>query len=194
MKKLFLIATAIVLCISISAQQQTELDPSGIYRLKVVEEYSGVPSDEIFDNCLSVIPNLTQYNNSNRKIDLLDKEAGIIMFTGEYYLGSKTTNLIFSYDVYANVVLKVRCKDGKAQFCFEVPSIKMYKSGKTNNFEVINLSEVIPVYTHNGRLPYLRKSAELFADNIDEQMRKLCYTMISKTKQVSDLTMMSDDF
>ena len=193
MKQKLFIAIALMLC-TISSNAQTQLDPSGIYRLKVVEEYADVPSGDIFDNCLSVLPGLTQYNNANRKIDLLDKEAGIILFSGEYFLDSKTSNMIFSYDVYANVVLKIKCKDGKAQYCFEVPSFKMYKSGKTNNFEIVNLSEVIPEYTHKGRLPSLKKCAEWFAYDLDEEIKKLCMTMISKTKNVRDMTMLSDDF
>ena len=60
---------------------------------------------------------------SKAGIDFSDKDAGTVIYKGDYYLGFKKTILGAGWDRYADFTLKVRCKDGKAQVTVIVSSI-----------------------------------------------------------------------
>lgn len=59
------------------------------------------------------------------------------------------------------------------QYVITVPSLHMYWSCDLNNNEVVPLNEIIPNFTHKGRLYYLKNPAVKFAGTLDSEMKSL---------------------
>ena len=188
MKKFVSIIASFITALSLNAQ--TTLNESGVYELKVVENYDSVKASTLYERSLVALSDVVgSYEKSKTNIDVAEKDAGMIVYKGELYLGFKKVNMMCGYDTFAVFTLKVRCKDGKAQYVITVPSLHMYWSCNTNNNEIIPLEEIIPDFTHKGRLYYLKKGAIEFAGTLDSKMRSLQKAIMSKTKAAAD-----DDF
>lgn len=179
---------AIIAC-ALSDSTQTTLNESGVYELKIVEQYDSVNAAILYERSLIALSDVVgSQERSKANIDVQDKEAGIIAFKGELFLGFQKVNTMCGYDVCADFTLKVRCKDGRAQYTITVPSITMYWSCDTDK-ETIPLREIIPEYTHKGRLHYLKKGALEYSNKIDVYMKSLEKSVVNKTIDAAD-----DDF
>lgn len=178
----------LVICLPIKAQ--TTLNESGVYELKVVEQYDSVKAATLYDRSLVALSDVVgSRNKSKTNIDVAEKDAGMIVYKGELYLGFKKVNTMCGYETFANFTLKVRCKDGKVQYTLTVPSLTMYWSCDVITNETIPLNEIIPEFTHKGRLHYLKKGAIQFAETLDTEMNVLQKAIVVKTKAAAD-----DDF
>lgn len=188
MKKIFLSLVMLIVCASINAQ--TVLNESGEYELKIVEQYDNISTATLYESSLVALSDVVgSYEKSKTNIDVAEKDAGIIVYKGELYLGFKKVNGMCGYETFANFTLKVRCKDGKVQYVITVPSLHMYWSCDLNNNEVVPLNEIIPNFTHKGKLYYLKNPAVEFAGTLDGKMKSLQQAIVVKTK-----TAVEDDF
>lgn len=176
--------------VNVVVSAQTTLNESGVYELKVVEQYDSVKASTLYENSLIALSDVVgSREKSKTNIDVAEKEAGMIVYKGELYLGFRKVNMMCGYETFANFTLKVRCKDGKVQYTLTVPSLHMYWSCNVNDNEVVPLNEIIPDFTHKGRLNYLKKGAIQFAGTLDEDMKSLQKAIVVKTKKAAD-----DDF
>lgn len=188
MKKIFLSLAMLIASITLSAQ--TTLNESGVYELKVVELFDDVNASTLYDNSLVALSDVVgSYEKSKTNIDVAEKDAGVIVYKGELYLGFKKVNGLCGYETFANFTLKVRCKDGKVQYTITVPSLHMYWSCDMTTEEIVPLNEIIPSFTHKGRLYYLKNAAVEFTGTIDDKMKSLQQAVTLKTK-----TAAADDF
>lgn len=188
MKKIFLSLVMLIVCASINAQ--TVLNESGEYELKIVEQYDNISTATLYESSLVALSDVVgSYEKSKTNIDVAEKDAGIIVYKGELYLGFKKVNGMCGYETFANFTLKVRCKDSKVQYTITVPSLHMYWSCDMNTNEVVPLNEIIPNFTHKGRLYYLKNPAVEFAGTLDGKMKSLQQAIVVKTK-----TTVEDDF
>jgi len=188
MKKVLLIALISVISFTINAQ--TTLNENGIYEFKIVEQYDSVKAATLYERSLVALSDVVgSRDKSKTNIDVAEKDAGMIVYKGELYLGFKKVNMMCGYETFANFTLKVRCKDGKVQYTLTVPSLTMYWSCNVNNNETIPLNEIIPEFTHKGRLYYLKKGAIQYAGTLDHDMKELQRAIVVKTKAAAD-----DDF
>ena len=187
MKKVIL---ALFLLIGLAVNAQTTLNESGVYELRVVEQYDNVDAATLYERSLVALSDVVgSREKSKTNIDIAEKDAGMIVYKGELYLGFKKVNMMCGYETFANFTLKVRCKDGKIQYTLTVPSLTMYWSCDLSNNETIPLNEIIPEFTHKGRLYYLKKGAVQFAGTLNEDMNALQKTIVAKTKAAA-----ADDF
>lgn len=175
---------------SITAVAQTQLNENGFYELKVVEQYEGKDASILYQQSLIALSDACGNSKSKANIDVADKDANMIIFKGEFYLGFKKVNMMAGYDVYAIFTLKIKCKDNKVQYTITVPSLHMYWSAKVGVDEVVPLNEVIPEFTHKCTLYYLKKGAVEYAPTIDHNMKALQKTIVNNTK--TNIT--DDDF
>ncbi len=188
MKKVISSLVMLMACFAINAQ--TVLNESGVYELKVVEQYDSVKASTLYENSLIALSDVVgSREKSKTNIDVAEKEAGMLVYKGELYLGFRKVNMMCGYETFAIFTLKVRCKDGRIQYTLTVPSLHMYWSCNVNQNEVVPLNEIIPEFTHKGRLYYLKKGAIQFAGTLDEDMKLLQKAIVTKTKKASD-----DDF
>ena len=188
MKKVLL--SFLMLLVGITINAQTSLNESGVYELKVVEQYDSIKASTLYENSLIALSDVVgSREKSKTNIDVAEKEAGMIVYKGELYLGFKKVNMMCGYETFANFTLKVRCKDGKVQYIVTVPSLTMYWSCNMVQYETIPLNEIIPEFTHKGRLYYLKKGAIQFAGTLDEDIKSLQKAIVNKTKKAA-----ADDF
>lgn len=191
MKKiLFICLFALIPLFNTIIIAQTQLNENGIYELKVVEQYENKNASVLYQQSLITLSDVCGNNKSKINIDVADKNANIIIYKGEFYLGFKKVNTMYGYDVYAVFTLKIKCKDNKVQYIVTVPSLHMYWTAKIGGDEVVPLNEIIPEFTHKGKLYYLKKSAIKYAPTIDCNMKMLQKTIVDKTK--TNIT--NDDF
>ena len=188
MKKVLLSMLMLIIGMTISAE--TTLNESGVYELKVVEVFDNINASTLYDNSLIALSDVVgSYEKSKTNIDVAEKDAGMIVYKGELYLGFKKVNNGCGYETFANFTLKVRCKDGKIQYTITVPSLHMYWSCDMNTEEIVPLNEIIPNFTHKGRLYYLKNPAVEFAATIENKMTLLQQSIVAKTKLTAE-----DDF
>ena len=188
MKKVFVSLVMLIATIAIYAQ--TTLNESGVYELKVVELFDNINAANLYENSLVALSDVVgSHEKSKTNIDVAEKDAGIIVYKGELYLGFKKVNGMCGYETFATFTLKVRCKDGKVQYTITVPSLHMYWSCDMNTNEIVPLNEIVPKYTHKGRLYYLDKSAVEFSGKLDNEMKSLQQAIVAKTRVAVD-----DDF
>ena len=187
MKKLFLLLMTLA---NLTAYAQTTLNENGVYELKVVEQYDSTKASTLYERSLVALSDVVgSRDKSKTNIDVAEKDAGMIVYKGELYLGFKKVNMMCGYETFANFTLKVRCKDNKIQYILTVPSLTMYWSCDLSINESIPLNEIIPEFTHKGRLYYLKKGAVQFAETLNEDMNALQKAIVIKTKAAAD-----DDF
>ena len=187
MKKVIFLA---FLFVSVFTNAQTILNESGVYELKVVEQFDSIKAATLYEYSLVALSDVVgSSDKSKTNIDVAEKEAGMIVYKGEKYLGFKDVNTMCGYETYANFTLKIRCKDGKIQYTLTVPSLKMYWSCDMSKNETIPLNEIIPEFTYKGRLYYLKKGAVQFAGTLDNDMKEFQKAIVVKTKAAAD-----DDF
>ncbi len=185
MKKVLLLVQLFVICSITNAQ--TTLNESGVYEYKVVENYDSIKASTLYERSLVALSDVVgSRDKSKTNIDVAEKDAGMIVYKGELYLGFKKVNMMCGYETFANFTLKVRCKDSKVQYTLTVPSLTMYWSCDVRNYETIPLNEIIPEFKHKGRLYYLKKGAIQYAGTLDNDMKELQKTIVLKTKAADD--------
>lgn len=189
MNKIILSLAFLIVCITISAQ--TSLNESGVYELKVVESYDSIKATTLYENSLIALSDVVgSREKSKTNIDVAEKDAGLIIYKGELYLGFKNVNGMCGYETFADFTLKVRCKDGKVQYIVTVPSLHMYWSCDMRTNESVPLNEIIPNFTHKGKLYYLDKAAKAYIGKVDDEMKLLQKAIVDKTKAAIE----NDDF
>lgn len=189
MKKQLLISLLIM--IGVVSKAQTILNENGDYELKVVEQYGSIKSSTLYEHSLVALSDVVgSLEKSKTNIDVADKDAGLIVFKGEMFLGCRKVNTSCGYEVYANLTLKVRCKDERVQYTLTVPSLTMYWTCDMTKYETIPLNEIIPEYIHKGRLHYLKKGAVEYSGVLDDEMKELQKEIAEKTKVAAN----DDDF
>lgn len=181
-KVLFMLIVAIALQQS-GTFAQTILNDDGVYELKIVEEYEGVSGTTLYERSLLALSDWAgSQKKSKTNIDVQDKEAGIVVYKCEHYMGFRKVNMLCGYEVFANMTLKVRCKDNKVQYTLMVPSLTLYWSCDMTAFETIPLREIIPEYIHKGRLKKMKNSSVEYAAQIDVVMKQIQKNLVKKTK------------
>ena len=126
---------------------------------------------------------------SKFNIDIQDKEAGTIVYKGGLYLGYRKTSIVGGHDVSADMTIKVRCKDGRVQYTYTIPTITIVITSAVGVTETVPLSELIPEYRYKARLTGVKKTAQQFGPLVEEEIKKLHQAIINKTKENEE-----DDF
>lgn len=128
MKKLFFLFAMMVAMVANG--QDIQLTPNGAYEVKEVVSDSTVSKNTFFGRAMEALSDWTgDDGKSCAGIDYSDKEAGTVIYKGEYYMGYYKTSLGGYIDAYINFTLKVRCKDGKAQTTVSTSSVTYKASG-----------------------------------------------------------------
>lgn len=95
MKKLLFIS---LLLVGLTGQAQTTLNESGVYELKVVEQYDSTKAATLYEQSLVALSDVVgSRDKSKTNIDVAEKDAGMIVYKGELYLGFKKVNMMCGY-------------------------------------------------------------------------------------------------
>lgn len=104
--------------------QEITLNENSVYEKKTVVIVENTSAAVLYGRAMEALSDWTGADGRSKAgIDFSDKDAGTVIYKGDYYLGFKKTILGAGWDRYADFTLKVRCKDGKAQVTVIVSSI-----------------------------------------------------------------------
>ena len=174
----------------ITAKAQTPLNENGVYELKVVQEYENINANNIYERTLLALSDVMGSNkHSKTNIDVQDKEGGILVFKGRYFIGYRKVNVSGGYFHYADLTLKVRCKDGKAQYTITVPSLYVEWNDAGVSYETVPLTALFPEYNYKSKLYSVKKGLIEFSSSLDTSIKEFKDLIIKKTKDEAD-----DDF
>ena len=119
-----LITLALLLgSIAAGAQTLMELNHNGAYEYKDVVKIDSTTAQQLYDRAMMALNDLLGSENMKRNIDYNDRDAATIVLKGRQFGWKKNYILGVGWDVYIDWVLKIRCKDGRAQVVCTVPSI-----------------------------------------------------------------------
>ena len=171
-----------MLLAAVTARAQGEMK-NGAYETKTVREIGNLTSEQLYVRTLEVLSDWAgSQNKSKVNIDVQDKEGGIVVYKGNYYLGYRKQNLLYGWDTFADFTLKVRCKDGKIQVSVSVPSMTFIWDATSEKYTE-PLSAFYPDYTYKGKV-LLKKASTEFAPQIptvfDAMVNKLADDIMQK--------------
>jgi hypothetical protein len=144
--------------------QDIELNNQGAYERKEVVTVDGSTSGVLFGRAMEALSDWTGPDGRSKVgIDYQDKDAGTVIYKGEYFIDYKRGVL-----VTANFTLKVRCKDGRAQVAVTIPSMTA-KAGKLGMEKSVSIADV-KAKPKRGAYKYLPQISEI-ADTLIASMR-----------------------
>lgn len=184
------LVTLLMVTLATFANAQDFVLNNGVYEMKIVENYNNTSGQKLYEQSLMALSDLVGSKEKSKfNIDIQDKEAGTIVYKGGLYLGFRKINLMCGHDVNADMTIKVRCKDGRIQYTYTIPTITIYVTCAVGVTETIPLSELIPEYRYKARLNYVKKTAQQFGPLVEDEIKKLHQAIVNRTKQNEE-----DDF
>jgi hypothetical protein len=132
MKKVLSIIALLLVGMMASAQDLPDMDSviaivkeKGVYEQKHVVTVDGASASKLYSRAMEALSECVgPEGRSKAGLDYCDKEEGIVTYKGVCYNGNRKF-LTATTDIYTDFVLKVRCKDGRAQVTVTVPSMYM---------------------------------------------------------------------
>ena len=132
MKKVLSIIALLLVGMMASAQDLPDMDSviaivkeKGVYEQKHVVTVDGASASTLYRRAMEALSEwVGPEGRSKAGLDYCDKEEGIVTYKGVCYNGNRKF-LTATTDIYTDFVLKVRCKDGRAQVTVTVPSMYM---------------------------------------------------------------------
>ena len=129
MKKVLLSLMMLMMGMAINAQVP-DIDSAaiiikekGVYEQKRVVTVDGVKASSLYRRAMEALSDWTgTEGRSKAGLDYCDKDEGIVIYKGEFYNGYRKL-LLSSLPFYTDFVIKVRCKDGRAQVVVTVPTM-----------------------------------------------------------------------
>lgn len=123
MKKAIFMMLMLTIVLSIDAQD-IQLTETGAYEKKEVVVVDSAKAIILFERAMIALSDWTGPDGKAKAgIDYQEKETGTVIYKGVFSLGFKNVFLGDGWNRYADFVLKVRCKDGRAQVTVTVPQI-----------------------------------------------------------------------
>lgn len=164
MKKVLLNVIMILVALNVSAQ--SVVLTNGIYEKKTVVNADSVKAGTLYVRVLEALSDFAgSQGKSKIGIDVQDKDEGLVVYKGRYFLGYGKANMLYGWDTYADFTLKVRCKDGKAQLSVTVPSMTFQWDGDGHGIHTFGIKEFLPVYKYKGDYK-IKKPAQQYAPTI----------------------------
>lgn len=183
------LVTIALLAAGLTASAQGEVKNGAWEDRRVVE----VADASVSTLYLRALEALSDWAGSQEKskmgIDVQDKDEGIVVYKGEYYLGYGKANLapMAVWDTWANFTLKVRCKEGRAQVSVAVPSLTFRFSGHPAE-TTAPIDQLLPEYKYKTKYTNKRAARELspkVPTEFEMVLESMCKRLASGT---------SDDF
>lgn len=156
MKKILMFALfTVAIAVPLAAQNPQ------IYEVKKVIIADSVKASTLYVRSLEALSNWTgSQQKSKANIDVQDKDEGIVVYKGMLYLGYGKQNMMYGWDTFADFTMKVRCKDGKAQVTFTIPTLTYFWTAD-NSSVTVPVSEVFPEYRYSGKMLIKKASLKL---------------------------------
>lgn len=190
MKKTLVLFFVICACLTAFAQSnEPELD-NGIYVYKFVQQAEGVSQNALYLRAHTFLSDWAGSNsNSKCNIDFDDKESATIITKGSYFLRHEKENLLYGWDIYADFIVSIKCKDGRFQVITKVPTMSFWWTAGNAPLQTIPYSELYPEYTHKS--PYkVKRYSDKYALHMPICIKKISNMIVDGIMSASD----NDDF
>lgn len=188
MKKVLLSLVMLMVGMVINAQDNPLTN--GIYEKKVVLTADSVKASTLYVRALEA---LSDWAGSNAKskmgIDVQDKDEALVVYKGNVHLGFEYYSKFAGggFDMYIDMTIKVKCKDGKAQVTATVPSLT-FISNLQHSVVVVPLKEIVPNFEYKGDYK-IKKTAVKFGPQVIPSTDLIVEMLCAKIAKTSD-----DDF
>lgn len=157
-----------------SLMRNLKLTPAGVYEREEIVYADSASAQDLY---LIVMETLSDWTGTDGRIDagldFCDKEAGMINYKGKFSLGFRDLFLGAGFYRYADFIIKVRCKDGRARIILDVPSVTAIYN-KTGMRSTSTIGELInQVYMAKKKergMDFLRELVET-SDNIFSKLK-----------------------
>lgn len=190
MKKAFVLLFTICAWLSAYAQSnEPELD-NGIYVYKFVQQAEGISQNALYLRAHTFLSDWAGPNsNSKCNIDFDDKESATIITKGSYFLRHEKENLMYGWDIYADFIVSIKCKDGRFQVITKVPTMSFWWTAGNAPLQTIPYNELYPEYTHKG--PYkVKRYSDKYTIHMPACVKKISNLIVEGIMSASD----DDDF
>lgn len=148
-----IIFTCLMLFGAFVAYAQEGTMTNGVYELKKVATADTIKASKLYVKALEVLSDWAGSNSKSKLgIDVQDKDEGLVVYKGNVHLGFEYYSKFAGggFDVYIDMTIKVKCKDGKIQVTATVPSLTFISNLQHSVVEV-PLNEIVPTYAYNGQ-------------------------------------------
>lgn len=158
MKKVLLTIALLTAGLTASAQGEVK---NGAWEDRRVVEVAGASVSTLYLRALEALSDWAgSQEKSKMGIDVQDKDEGIVVYKGEYYLGYGKANFMYGWDTWANFTMKIRCKEGRAQVSAVVPSLIFRFTGDPGE-TTAPIDQLLPEYKYKTRYTNKRAAREL---------------------------------
>ncbi len=190
MKKTFVLLFAICAWLYAFAQSNEPELENGIYVYKYVQQAEGLSQNALYLRAHTFLSDWAGPNsNSKSSIDFDDKESATIIIKGSYFLRHEKENIMYGWDIYADYIVSIKCKDGRFQVITKVPTMSFWWTAGNAPLQTISYTELYPEYTHKG--PYkVKRYSDKYVIHMPSCVKKISKMITEGIMSVSD----NDDF
>lgn len=154
------------------------LNDKGAYERQEVVTVEGASASSLYDLAMMALSEWTGPDGKAKVgIDYQNQETHTVVYKGSYSLGFKEVFLGEGWERQADFILKVRCKDGKAQVTLTVPTFTARFKSVVTTGSILELSNAVDKARGKKRsrgvalLEYLKKAADGIVDSMAESLK-----------------------
>ena len=165
MNRVLLTISLFTATLLVSAQEPLLTD--GVYEKKQVVSADSTRASVLYVRALEALSDWAGSNGKSKMgIDVQDKDEALVVYKGNVHLGFEYYSKFAGagWDVYLDLTLKVKCKDGKAQITATVPSLT-YISNLQKSEVIVPLEQIVPTYAYKGNYK-IKKASEVFGPKV----------------------------
>lgn len=182
MKKVLLSLFLLISGMAVNAQEIV-LNERGAYEKKIVVIVDSTKASILYDRALEALSDWTGVSGKAQAgLDYHDRDAGTVIYKGHEYIGFKNVFLGDGWERYADFILKVKCKDGRAQITTSIPTItfRYNKNGMKRNYTAAEVTKAV----EDAKGKKKERGIALLAD-IKELIETISIVMSNRLKNAS---------
>ena len=189
MKKLFLFLSMCCVCIYVKAQTEAPELENGIYLFKYVHQAEGISQNDLYLYAHTFLSDWVGPNKSSKcSINFDDKESATIIVKGSYFLGYEK-EVMYGWNVFADFILNIRCKDNRFQVITKVPTMSFWWTAGNVALQTIPYDKLYPSYTHKGPCK-LKRYSDRYVNEMPEYIKQISDIVVNGIMEISA----NDDF
>ena len=154
------------------------LNDKGAYERQEVVTVDGASALSLYDLAMMALTDWTGPDGKAKVgIDYQNQETHTVVYKGCYSLGFKDIFLGAGWSRQADFILKVRCKDGRAQVTLTVPTYTAHYGSSSTTGTIRELSDAVDKSKKKKRargvimLEYLKMAADGIVDSMAESLK-----------------------
>ena len=155
------------------------LNDKGAYERQEVVTVEGASASSLYDLAMMALSEWTGPDGKAKVgIDYQNQETHTVVYKGCYSLGFKEVFLGDGWERQADFILKVRCKDGKAQVTLTVPTYTARFKSVVKMGSIRELSYAVDKSKKKKRargvalLEYLKETADFLVDSMSSSLKQ----------------------